>query len=375
MKKWGILIGIVIVFLAGGYLGLSYYGVRLIQPQLQKLLGPGFSLTEVKVNLTHLSLKGIQYEGLHTKMKYVSIEEVKIYPSILSLLKGPLRIRNFEILKPSFSFYRTKEGVFVGLWTGPKEKEEEKELPGGQERQEGEPLPLRLDRFRILGGTIYFEDKKPGIPPAEIRLRNLDLEIRKIQYPITSNRSPIKLKGKIEGTTKDGNVHLEGWIDIKTSDMEALFQARDLELKTFEPYYRKRVSSKVDSGFMDMEAWISFKDKKVDVPGLMELSDLQIKEEGSVLWIPAKTFISLLRDRDNRLQVKFHVKGDMADPRFSFQETFLMKTAISLAQALGIPVKVVGEEIFEIAIGGQKGLAEGLKSIEDLLKEKKEKKR
>ena len=78
MKKWFIVIGIVVVFFIGGYLGLSFYGVKLIQPQLQKLLGPGFTLTEINVKLTHLSIKGIQYEGLHTKKRYLWIEEAKI---------------------------------------------------------------------------------------------------------------------------------------------------------------------------------------------------------------------------------------------------------------------------------------------------------
>jgi len=130
MKKWAILVGIVVVFLIGGYLGLSFFGVKLIQPKLQKLLGPGFTLQEINIKLTHLSMKGVQYEGLHTKLRYLWIEEVRIYPAILSLLKGPLRIRTFEILRPSFSFYRTKEGVFVGLWKGPeREGREEKEKP------------------------------------------------------------------------------------------------------------------------------------------------------------------------------------------------------------------------------------------------------
>jgi len=60
MKKWSILLGLIVIILIGGYLGLSYYGVKLVQPQLQKMLGPGFTLKEIQVRLTHLSMKGIQ---------------------------------------------------------------------------------------------------------------------------------------------------------------------------------------------------------------------------------------------------------------------------------------------------------------------------
>jgi hypothetical protein len=378
MKKWGILIGIVIVFLAGGYLGLSYYGVTLIQPQLQKLLGPGFTLTEVKVNLTHLSLKGIQYEGLHTKMRYLSIEEVNIYPAILSLLKGPLRIREFTILKPSFFFYRTKEGVFMGPWAGPEEKGiKEKKLPDDTERKEKEPVSIKIDRLRIEKGSLDFEDRKPGEPPAEIRLREIDLKMKEVQYPFQSTRSSIELNGKMQGkTAKDGEIHTKGWIDLKTVDMETSLNLREIEVRLFEPYYRKKVSAEIDSGYMNLETEISLKEKVIDAPGKLEMAHLRIKEgEGTVFWIPAKKLTSLLKKKGDRVQISFRMQGNLEDPQFNLQETFLTRIAISLLEALGVPIKVVGEEVLEKTINGDGGLAEELRSHERQLKKKKQKKR
>jgi hypothetical protein len=61
------------------------------------------------------------------------------------------------------------------------------------------------------------------------------------------------------------------------------------------------------------------------------------------------------------------------DPKFSLQEVFLTRIGISLAEALGIPIKSMGEELLGGTIQGEKGLVEELKSIEELLKKKKEK--
>jgi len=365
MKKWSILIGIVIVLLIGAYLGLSFYGVRLIQPQLQKLLGPGFTLAEVNVRLTHLSLKGIQYEGLHTKMRYVSIEEVRIYPAILSLFKGPLRIREFKILKPSFFSYRTKEGVLVGPWAVPEEKGK-KELPSDQEQKEKELVFLRIDRLRIQNGSIDFEDWKPGEPPAQLRLSEIDLKIEEIQYPFHSTRSPVEMKGKLEGKTKKGGeIHIKGWINLKTTDMETSLNVREVEVKLFEPYYRKKVSAEIDSGYMAMDAQINLREKFIDAPGKLELDHLHIKEgEGTVFWIPAKTLISLLKEKGDRIQVSFHMEGNLEDPKFNLQETFLTRIAISLLEAMGVPIKVVGEEMLEGTIKGEKGLTGELRHLE-----------
>jgi len=50
------------------------------------------------------------------------------------------------------------------------------------------------------------------------------------------------------------------------------------------------------------------------------------------------------------------VKGNVENPQFNLQETLLTQVAISLAQALGIPIKVIGEEVFRDTLKGEKGL-------------------
>jgi hypothetical protein len=176
------------------------------------------------------------------------------------------------------------------------------------------------------------------------------------------------------GKTKEGDLYTKGWMDFKTMDMETSFKAREIDVKTFEPYYRKRVSAEIESGFIHMDAKIAVKKKIVDAPVQLELDDLHIKKgDGTVFWIPAETVASLLEDRKHRIQVQFQVKGNLDDPKFSLQEAFLTRVGISLAEALGIPIKSVGEELLGGTIKGEKRLAEELKSIEELLRKKKEK--
>ena len=373
MKKWILWIGIIAVFFAGGYFVLSFFAVKVIQSQIQKVVGPGFTITEIKVKPTHLSVRGIQYEGIHTRKRYLQIDELRVYPAILSFLKGPLRIREFTVLQPSFFLSRTREGVFVGPWTG-MEKGEKKEIPGEKESKEKEPIVIRIDRFRIQKGSLEFEDEKIGEPPAQIKMKDFYLDIKKVQFPIISGHSPIEFQGKLMGKTKEGDLYTKGWINFKTMDMETSFKAREIDVKTFEPYYRKRVSAEIDSGYIYMDAKIAVKEKIIDAPVQLDLDDLHIKKgEGTVFWIPANTIASLLEDRKHRIQVQFQAKGDLDNPEFSLQEAFLTRVGVSLAEALGIPIKTVGEELLGGTIKGEKGLAEELKSVEELLKKKKEK--
>ena len=124
-----------------------------------------------------------------------------------------------------------------------------------------------------------------------------------------------------------------------------------------------------------MQAKITINKKVIDAPGNLELTSLKVGGGGgSVFYIPAKTVVSLLKDRGNRINVKFHVKGNLDDPRFSLQENIMTRIGISLAEALGVPIKIVGEEFLKGVFTGTKGLAEGLRSIDELFRPKKEKK-
>jgi hypothetical protein len=180
----------------------------------------------------------------------------------------------------------------------------------------------------------------------------------------------------MNGKGQEGSIDTEGWIDAKNMDTETSLKIRRIEVKTFEPYYRKKVTAEIESGTMDMDSKIAVKEGRVDAPGELDLINLRVKEgRGMVLWIPTETLVSLLEKKGHQVKVKFHVKGNMENPQFSLQETFLTQVAIAFAQALGIPIKVVGEEVLQGTLKGEKGLVEGLQSIEGLFKKKKEKKR
>jgi len=372
MKKWFILIGILAVLSTGGYFILSFYAVKFIQPQLQRAMVPGLTLNEIKVKLTYLSARGIQYEDPHSKQRFFQVEEMRIYPSLLSFLKKSLRIKEITILQPSFFFYRSREGVWVGPWVMVIEERGGKEISEEKEKEKGEPIQIQIDRIRIQKGSIDFEDRKVGEPPAQIKLRELDFEIRDIRYPLVSSHSPIALKGKMKGRKQEGSIDTKGWIDLKTMDIETSLKIRELEVETFKPYYRKKVSAEIDSGTMDMESKIAVKEKRIDAPGALNFINLHIQEGGgTVFWIPAETLVPLLEKKGNQVKVPFHVKGNLGDPRFNFQETFLTRIAFSLAEALWLPIKSVGESVSGDTEKGTKGL----KSIEELFKKKKEKKR
>ncbi len=376
MKKWVIGAVILAALVVGGYFVLTFYAVKFVQPTLQRAMGPGFTLDEIGLKATYLFARGIRYEDPGSKQRFFQAEEIRVYPSVFSLLKKSLHIRKLTLLQPSFSFYRSREGRIVGPWLTLEKEKEGKEAETGEEEKKGESAQVRIGRIQVRNGSVDFEDRKTGDPPSRIRLKGLDFQIEDIGFPLASSHSPVELSGKIEGRTQEGSIRIHGWVDGKTVDMETVLEIRGVEVTTLEPYYRKRVSAEIESGTLDMQTRIAVKERRLDAPGELDLINLRIKEgEGTVLWIPAKTLVSLLEKKGHQLKAKFRVKGDMDNPRFSLQESFLTQVAISLAQALGVPIQVIGEEVLQGTLKGEKGLVEELKSMERLFKKKKEKKR
>ncbi|HUL29804.1 MAG TPA: DUF748 domain-containing protein, partial [Thermodesulfobacteriota bacterium] len=268
MKKWSILAGVLAVLLVGGYLVLVFYAVKLVQPRLQKVIGPGFALEEIKLKTTYLSARGIQYEDPQSKQKFFRAEEIRVYPSLFSLLTKSLRIKELTFLQPSFFIYRSRDGHMAGPWmtTGKEKESENKEVSGGEEKKGGESTEVQIDRIQIRNGSIDFEDVKVEDPPYRLKIRKLDFEIRDIRYPLASLHSPVTLDGKIEGRTQEGSIRIKGWIDVKTMDLETSLEVRGMEVKTLEPYYRKRVTAEVESGMMEMHSQIVLKDGRIGAP-------------------------------------------------------------------------------------------------------------
>jgi hypothetical protein len=364
MRKGGLILASIAVLVVAGFLALSYMGCRLIRTRLEQAMGPGLRVGKINVKPTHLSLKGIYYEDPVSMKRVCQIEEMKIYPSLLSALGGDrtVQIRKCMILKPSFFLYRSREGSLIGPF--PKAGKERTERPekaqegsSGGEKRKVEAATVRIDRLQIEKGSLDFEDQRTEGSTAYLQLRDMDLEMKDLQYPLVSVHSPVELKGKFKGMTKEGSLSSKGWIDLHTTNMEMTLRTREIELRAFEPYYRKKVTAEISSGHVDLDARITIRKHLIDAPGEMDLVNLQVKEgSGSVFYIPAKSLSRMLKNKGNRVKVRFRIKGDLDDPRFNLRENVASRLTIALAESLGLPVTVVGEGM---VISGERGSTRG----------------
>ena len=128
------------------------------------MLGSGITVSEIKIRLTHLAVSGIRYEDPRLKKPLLQIEQVNIYPALFSFLKGELRIRELTFLRPSFFFYRSRDGTFVGPWLSA--GKEPRRQRAGKRRKPERARPSR-------SGSTAFEFRRLPLISKTGKWRNL----------------------------------------------------------------------------------------------------------------------------------------------------------------------------------------------------------
>ncbi len=63
--------------------------------------------------------------------------------------------------------------------------------------------------------------------------------------------------------------------------------------------------------------------------------------------------VNVLKDKDDRIAVKFVLEGNIADPKFSLNESLATRFGSGLAETLGVSVEGVAKGVSTV---GEKGL-------------------
>ena len=210
--KWAMVIIALLVFLLVGFsifIKIFLSGDRLkaiILPRAESMTGRKVSLDEINVSL----FKGIVAKGLSVKEKdgqgdFLKISEFILSYRLLPLLKKQFVISKIEVLSPSFSVKRHKEGRYNFSDLAEKRSSPPQKPPKSEPR--GLPLSITTDRLFIRNAHFTFVDETKALPEISA---DLDVE----------------LKGSIG---QDGNPRLEfGQISLK--EVKAIIG--DIEVKT-----------------------------------------------------------------------------------------------------------------------------------------------
>ena len=176
MRRWGILLGIVVLVLVAALvvaaLNLNRFlnqNRDLIAKQAQRAIGREVRFGEVGVSFA--GGLGVRVEDLHvgddpafSKEDFVTAEAVDVGVKILPALFGRIELGRVVLRSPSISVIQTSQGLSIDSLGGAKQE---------PAQEKGPPPALLVSLVDIRDGTLRFVDQTAK-PPAELRVAQLD---------------------------------------------------------------------------------------------------------------------------------------------------------------------------------------------------------
>ncbi len=332
-----------------GYRALT----RTIHTRLLAALGPDAAVDGIEIGLRDVTVKNlrIQRKGERDPL---TVERIVVTPSLRSLPTGQIRLSSVQLEGPAVVITVQPNGR-VQLPLG---------LPPSQAGTAGgaQTTQVAISQVGVHNGRIDLIDRTVSGPPVRLRLEKVRASVQELAVPLTPGKSPLEFEGVLRGRQGDGRVRLSGWVEPITQDASVKATLRSIDLTLFTPYLLKAQEARVERGRLDMDLDFQVHRGKVNAPGKASLSDLQLSSApgllNSFMGLPRQGILNLLKNREGTIEIAFRVEGDLSDPHFKLQQSFVKAIASGLAEQLGVSVKGVGGGIVGLGKKGAEALGD-----------------
>jgi hypothetical protein len=345
-----VIAGLLVVLAIGAVAGLRA-SVGMLRREITGALGAGAEIGSLEVGVTQLAVNELVLPGGAGWPSDAALraERVTIQPSLRSLLSRQIRIASVEVAGPYVSMLRTRAGRLRIVPTLLESASATPRPPAATHASAPAPPPVSapaapgrsvmLRRLTISEGEVEVYDATVATPPWRIRLIGLDATFGSVVVPQTGGRSPIEVRATVDGPARDGTVVLAGWIDPATRDLQLTARLRGVDLLAFQPYAMRTSKARLSSGQFDLDVRATVRDGRLSAPGHVVIADLAFAPGGRgsdhVLGVPRDLLLAALASQDGRLAFDFQLDGDLADPRFSLNETLGVRMAAGLVESVG----------------------------------------
>jgi hypothetical protein len=223
--------------------------------------------------------------------------------------------------------------------------------------------PISIGKIELVNGTVEFFDATIRQPPLKLRLEQINTTIGKLQLPDLTGQTSIKLEGILKGVRRDGQISIDGSIELATKESGISTRLRGVDLVALQPYLIKATESGVKKGSLDLELNSSIKKGLLRAPGTLTLSDLELASSstsGTIMGMPRNAAIGMMKDRKGKISVRFVLEGDINDPQFSLNENLTTRIGSSIANVLGVSIEGLTKGVGSVGGDAAKGIADSL---------------
>lgn len=216
--------------------------------------------------------------------------------------------------------------------------EKTEQTPVAEEDSASELPKIALASFALQGSNqIQFNIANPVNPEAQAINKKLD--IKKLQFSTFDSNKPDQ-ESQFEflaNLDEFSEIRSSGTIAPLAKDLslQAKTAINGLALNDFSPLVQQAVGYKIDSGQLSATIDSKIAANKIDVENEVKLYKFELSsadqektdEFNKGFSMPLEVGLSLLRDKNDNIELKLPIKGDLDNPDFSIQD--IVSTALN----------------------------------------------
>jgi len=361
-----IALSIIVVLIVGGIIGFRV-AVSVLKGKIVEALGPNSEVRDIRLGWSSVNVEGLLIKGPSwwPEADVLRAERVAVVPSLRSLISRQYRVRSITITKPFLSALRTKEGkllILPGLLTEAAAEDQADTLSSPAAAYS----MVSIGRITLKDGVVELYDATVTQPPLKIRMEQIKATIRGMAVPGLGGKSRFELAGVVKGVQRDGQIKMEGWVEVGTRNSSVKTELRSVDLVILQPYLIKAGEKGVQRGTFDLDLQSDVSNNQLKAPGKATISDMELVEaEGgfdTFMGLPRRAMLAFLLRNENKITVDFVLEGDIDNPEFSLNQAFTTRLALAMANVLGLNFPGMAKDVGTLGQKGGEAVGQAAKS-------------
>ena len=207
---------------------------------------------------------------------------------------------------------------------------------------------IRLGQFKISGDSVLrFEDDSVK-PPFKLNLQLTEMSLKGLDNTQPSQPAVLKMAGKLD---KYSSMSLDGTLYpfSEKLTLDLVGKISSLELPPFSSYTVPVLGYNLTSGHLDAELSIKVDKGVIDSENKLKINQLsldpsdpdKVAKFSKQLTMPLDAALSLLRDKEDNIQLKIPVTGDLGNPKFEIADAINQSLSTAMRFAAMTYIKLV----------------------------------
>lgn len=228
MKKKLVIIGLVaLIVVAGALAFVAKNASKLIKEKIETSMGKNVTVQDISLSWGGVDVTGVKV--MKDGEVVVKADRIGLKADFFGFLKKGYALSSLTLEKPFIKLQIDKNGEFVNPIPQDRNDKKDDKASG-----KDEPIAVSLGELVIRDGEVQFQDDRRPVPMDRIEIKNLNLRIDDLAYPIADKNSRLDVSALLEGKLIAGVLKAKGDLNLKTKALKLQCDGQKVVLLDFK---------------------------------------------------------------------------------------------------------------------------------------------